>query len=365
MNETRWTTLTLLAALSLLYGCGEVEETAPVRLRAVRTMVAEPGGGARARTFSGTSKSSQESRLSFKVSGTVDALPIKVGDPLRRGQLIARLDPSLYQLEAQQAEASLVQAEAAERNAAAGYQRVRGLYANNNAARSDLDTARANSESAEAQVRSAEKQLELARLSVSYTRLSAAVDCTVAAVEVEVNENVTAGATVATVNCGSELEVELSIPESLIGGLREGMEAAVTFDALPGETFAGTVTEVGVTARAGATFPATVAIAGEQTQLRSGLAAEVRFEFGGGGAVVFLVPLSALVNDDAGSFVYLAEPASEAGEAVVVRRDVELGELTERGVEVRSGLNPGERVITAGTSVVREGLRVLIEDPAA
>jgi multidrug efflux pump subunit AcrA (membrane-fusion protein) len=170
-----------------------------------------------------------------------------------------------------------------------------------------------------------------------------------------------AGSTVALVNCGDGLEVDISVPEGLIGGIEEGMPATLRFDALPEEVLAGTVTEVGVAARAGATFPVTVRIDGDHPGLRSGLAAEATLEFGGeGGQEVILVPLTAVVHEPDGSFVFLAEPDG-AEQATVARRQVQLGELTAEGLEIKGGLTPGDLVITAGTSVIREGLRVRLE----
>ena len=355
--------LSMALLVSVLGGCQTEAPPTEERLRAVRTVIAKADGGDRVRTFSGTSKSSQQSRMSFKVAGTLASVPVEVGEELRRGQLIATLSPASYELEAERAQADLAQARANERNTAAIYERTKSLYADNNAAKSDLDAARAQAESAKAQVGAAEKQLELARLNVSYTRLTAATDCSVASVDVEVNENVNAGTTVATVNCGEQLEVELSIPESLISDLQSGMAATVRFDARPEDTFDATITEVGVAARDGATFPVTVAIdGGEQAgALRSGLAAEVSIRFmdpSDLGAI--LVPLSAVLETPEGVYVFLAEATDVEGEAVVSRRAVELGELTAGGLEIRSGLSPGDRVITAGTSMVREGLRVLV-----
>lgn len=353
-------------------GCGGADSEAPeTPLRSVRSLTVQPTSAGTSRTFAGTSRSSLESRLSFKVSGTLQELPIEVGDTLRQGALVARLDPSLYALEAQRAEASLVQAQAAERNARAAYNRVKGLYADNNATRNDLDTARANAESAQAQVDAAARQLELARLNVSYTELRAATDCTVATVGVEVNENVGVGNTIASVNCGDELEVEMSVPESLIGEVRRGMPATVEFDAIPGVEMAATVSEVGVSA-SGSAFPVTVAIEGTHPRLRSGLAAEVRLQFAEPPSLDehvadrtsserFLVPLSSLVKDGEGSFVFVLE-GSQDGRATVHRRQVVLGELTDQGVEVLSGLRAGDRVVTAGTSVMRDGL--VVADPS-
>ena len=73
----------------------------------------------------------------------------------------------------------------------------------------------------------------------------------------------------------------------------------------------------------------------------------------------FVLPLAAIINDPDGVYVYIAEPAEVKGEALVERRAVKLGELTQDGVEVVEGLAPGDDVIIAGVSVIRPGQRVL------
>ncbi|MDX1569993.1 MAG: efflux RND transporter periplasmic adaptor subunit [Xanthomonadales bacterium] len=353
----------LIVAVALATaGCERSEPQVEEQLRPVRTMVVPEASGARQRTFSGVSSSTQESRLSFKVAGTVTEIPVQVGDELEANALVARLDASPYQLQAQQAEAALRQAEAAARNAAANYERVKGLYENSNASRNDLDAARASAESAQAQVRAAQKALELARLNVSYTRLTVDRNCSVASVEVERNENVSSGTPIAIVNCGAGLEIGLDIPEGLIAGLSQGMPARIAFSAVPGRSFPGVVSEVGVATSANApTFPVTVRVSETDPALRAGLAAEVTFEFRANDRGTQILPVAAVAHDPGGSFVYLAVPG-EAGEAIVTRRPVTLGELTESGIEVREGLNPGERVITAGVSVIRDGQRVLLPE---
>ena len=73
-----------------------------------------------------------------------------------------------------------------------------------------------------------------------------------------------------------------------------------------------------------------------------------------------LLPVTAVINDPRGTFVFVAEPAEADGEAVVRRREVELGELTESGIEVLEGLAIGDRVVIAGISMIRDGQRVLV-----
>ena len=353
----------LLAATFLVTGCGPSEDAFEERLRPVRYLTVSDVSAFRDRNFSGTSKSSRESRLSFKVSGTIINLPVQIGQRLNAGDLIAEVDPASFLLQAQQAQAALVEAQANDRRAAANYERTKGLYANSNASLNDLESARAQAESASAVVRAASKALEIARLNVSYTKLTAGADCSIASLNVEVNENVASGQQVAAVSCGDEYEVTLDLPESLIGSVDEWTPVTVRFGAIPDEEFSGVVSEIAVASTAGsAAFPVVIEIIGSHPSLRSGLAADVTFKFDteasrGGGV---LLPVTAVINDPRGTFVFVAEPAEADGEAVVRRREVELGELTESGIEVLEGLAIGDRVVIAGISMIRDGQRVLV-----
>jgi RND family efflux transporter MFP subunit len=353
----------LLVSALLLAGCGQSDEALEERLRPVRFVTVSDASAFRDRSFSGTSKSSRESRLSFKVSGTIVNVPVQIGQRLKAGDLIAEIDPASYVLQAQQAQASLVEAQANDRRAAANYERTKGLYANSNASLNDLDSSRAQAESASAQVRAASKALEIARLNVSYTKLTADTGCSIASLNVEVNENVAAGQQVAAVSCGDAYEVTLDLPESLIGSVDDSTPVSIRFGAIPGQDFRGTISEIAVSSSSGsAAFPVVVKIDGSHPSLRSGLAADVTFQFDsaasqGGG---FVLPVTAVISDPSGAFVFVAEPNETEGEAVVRRRIVKLGELTQSGIEIADGLKVGDRVITAGISVIREGQRVLV-----
>lgn len=362
MNADFRTASTLAAGLAALTlaSCGADEQTESV-LRPVRYEQVYATGGSRTRAFSGTARAGVESRLSFKVRGTIRRLIVEVGDSVQAGQLIAELDPEDYRLEVQRAEAALAQARAQARNAEVSYERTRLLYENNTASKSDLDAARAAYESAEATVSAYEQGLELARLQLSYTRLTAPAAGAVATVNVEVNENVSPGEAIVLLTSGSRLEVDVSVPEVLIAQVRQGDTVHVTFDALPQREFAAVVTEVGVAATAaGATFPVTVLLQETDPDIRSGMAAEVGFRFGAAGErEVYLVPPVAVGEDRQGRFLFVVEP-TEGERGTVHRRPVEIGELTPDGLEILSGLSDGDRVVTAGVSKVEDGMEVRV-----
>jgi len=354
----------IFAALLLnVTSCSQSQPETEVVLRPVRTHQVFSTGSSRVRTFAGVAQSGVESRISFKVSGTIERLAVRVGESVTRGQLIAEIDPGDYSLQEQDAQAALIQAKAQERNASSSYDRVRGLYENRNASKQDLDAARAAQESAAAGVESAEKRLELARRQLSYTRLTAPQDGSVAEVPVEINENVQIGQTIVLLTSGSNIEVEVAMPGALIARIREEDPVTVHFSALGARTFGARVTEVGVASTGTATtFPVTVVLDNADADIRSGMSAEVSFSFESQGpADRYYVPSVAVGEDRAARFVFVVEPSGEEGVGVVKRKNVTVGEFTDHGLEIREGLSDGDFVVTAGVSKLVDNQRVRFE----
>jgi len=359
------TLLFLVAAPLVLTSCGGEEQVAEEILRPVRVQQVFSSGGDRVRKFTGRARAGVESRMSFKVSGTIRRVPVSVGTRVTAGQLLAELDPENYELQVQDAEASLSRARASERRTLNNYERVRDLYEARNASKQDLDDARAAQESESANVQSIEKKLELAQNQLRYTRLLSPIAANVAKVSVEVNENVQVGQEVVLLTGEAQIEVEVAIPEILIARIREGDDVTVEFDALPGQKILGKVTEVGVAATGTATtYPVTVVVEGSREAMRSGMAAEVSFRFEGGGTDRYTVRSVAIGEDRDGRFVYVVEPGDEPGVGIVHRREVmTAGFSTGEGIEVAQGLNDGEFVVTAGVSRLIDGQRVRFTPP--
>jgi membrane fusion protein, multidrug efflux system len=349
---------TACLAATLLFACGGEEQVPGPVVRPVRTEAVYGTGGSRARSFSGTCRAALESRLSFKVAGTVKHVAVQVGDRVETGQLIAELEARDYELQVQEAEAALKSANAQARNANRNLSRVRSLYENQNASLNDLDAARAAWESAEAQDRAAQNRVALARSQLSYTRLISRMEGSVASVTVEENENVAPGQPVALLTSGSDLEVQVAMPGVLIAQIREGDASTVSFDAIPGKELSGTVTEVGVSSTGMATtFPVTVRLHQADPKCRPGMAAEVTFRFDAGGdRERILVPASAVGEDPEGRFVYVVD-ADDEGKGIVHRRSVTI-RLVGKDIEVLKGLSDGERVVTAGVTRIQDGQKV-------
>lgn len=357
----------VLIPVALFTGsCSEAPVEREAVIRPVRTATIVETSGRDRVAFAGVAKAAIESRLSFRVGGTVEHVAIKVGERVRRGTTLARLDPTDFELSVEQSEASLAQARAALRQAEADYDRTRALYENNNASKAELDAGRAASDSATAQVEAARKGLEQARQQLRYTRLVSPMDGAVSAVDVEVNESVGGGQAVFQLTADSAPEVEIRVPEVMIVHIAPGQAATVVFDAFPGRAFEATVTEVGVTSSGSSTFPVTLRVDDDSGGIRSGMAAEVSLRLPGNrvegdgvasDAPVIHAPLVAVGEDQNGRFVYVVEPAS-GDTATVRRRAVEVGDLSEHGLRIVDGLEAGEIVVTAGVRRLSDGMTV-------
>lgn len=358
--------LVLLAVGSLLLpACGSEPPPEPEGPRVVRAEAFYHEGGARVRTFAGVARAGIETQLSFKVTGTVERVGVEIGDQVAAQDLVAGLDDTDYRIQVEDARAALSRQEAAARNAAATYRRTEALYENNNASLADLEAARANDESARAAVESAQKALERAERQLSYTVLRAPIAGSISRVQIEEGENVQPGAPVATLNSGSRVEVEVSVPEMLITGVDEGQTVTVRFSAVPDRSFQATVTEVGVATQGGSSaYPVRARLEEETDEVRPGMAAEVGFTFESPrGHDVMVVPPSAVAEDIEGRYAFVVREDEEGVERVH-RTDVRVGDLTSEGLEILSGIEDGDVVVTAGVDRLYEDEAVQLWRPA-
>lgn len=355
------------AALLLVAAC---EKQAPTPAseppRQVRVETVSDAGDTVTRRFSGTIQAGTQTKLSFQLGGTITELHLKVGDKVKRSQIVATLKAQDQSLQVQSAAASVRQVEAQLANSRAQYGRIRALYENNTATQADLDQARTAYESAQAGVSAAKKQLELAEAQAGKTVLRCPVDGVVASVAAEAGENVNPGQPVVVLNSGSLVEVEVAVPETVVSEIAVGMPVSVTIDALSGKRFAGTVSEVAVTTgRTATTYPVTATLTEHDDQLREGMAADVELVLGRAkdrGKLV--VNPKAVGEDRQGRFVFVAKPRGGGDLATVHKQSVTVGALESRGLEVKSGVKAGDLVVTAGLTYLTEGKQVRLPKDA-
>lgn len=351
-------------ALIAVAACGGQPEVNEPLIRPVRTQQVQSTGSEQVRSFTGSTAAGAEIALSFKVSGTIMRLYVRLGDAVEGRQRIAQLEPTDYELREGEARAARSLRSAEQRNAESQYDRVRALYENNNASRTELDSARARAESAASLLEANSKKLELASKQLSYTRLEAPVAGLVSEVLGDENENVAAGQTVVVLSTGALPEVEVAIPGHLIAQVKRGDIVKVTLPTLDAAPLPASVIEVGFSAGGGrSAFPVTARLHEEHAAIRPGMAAEVEFRFAGDGEGRLLVPTVAVGEDRRGRFVFVFEPGPD-GVGTARRRAVELGSVTFEDIEITSGIREGETVITAGVRRIQGGARVRLLDAA-
>ncbi len=158
----------------------------------------------------------------------------------------------------------------------------------------------------------------------------------------------------------------MAVPGVVITEVRDGQPVAVRFDAIPGYAFDAVVTEVGVAATGTATtFPVIVRLVDQNEAIRSGMAAEVSFRFQSTqDQDAIFVPAVSVGADREGRFVFVVEPSDEPGVGIVRRRAVEVERRLLAGETMRilSGVEPGERIVTAGVRRLNDGQPVKLGD---
>lgn len=347
------TYITTAIALTLfLAACGSKKTEKKEVIRPVRYQQVFKSGGKHNRTFSGVARANTETRLSFKVSGTIQVLNVKVGQKVRAGQLIASVDASDYVLQVEDAKSSLRNVEAQLQNARSTYNRLRQLYENNNASLSDYEKAKTAYESTKANVSSIKKKIALAQSQVGYTQIIAPRDGVIAEVLVETNENVSPGKPIVQLDSGKELEVKVDIPEVFIAKVKTNDTVQIRFSAKPQKLFKGLVSEVAFAASRGkTTYPVTIKILDEDKQIRPSMTCNVTFVFDYGKASPkMVVPAISVGQDVQGKrYVFVVKNKTKVAKTIV-----QVGELTEEGVEILQGLKEGELVVTAGVSKLKD-----------
>jgi RND family efflux transporter MFP subunit len=352
-----------VAGALLLASCGgkEVKEETvrPVFYQEVVKSIAQ-----NVRSFSGVTQSATEAKLSFKVGGLIENIPVDMGDTVKRGAVIARLDDTDYRINYNKAEASLKNAEAQLAASKSAFLRVENLYVNNNVSLSEYEKAKTQFESAETMVKTARSQLNAAQNQLDYTVLRAPFNGVVSSVMAKENEMTGTGHPVVVFASTNNLEVKTAVPENIVGQISRGQEAKVRFSAFPENDFRGVVTEVSPGIPNASAFPVIVQLTESTSRLFPGMTGTVELSMNGGDFSEnrLAVATDAVGHDQTGDFVYVASKTGENEIFVAEKRYVTLGELRAGGYEIVGGLNRNERVITAGLSFLYDGRKVKLLD---
>ncbi len=231
-----------------------------------------------------------------QVSGTIKNIYVDFNSPVKKGQLIARIDPALFQAQVDQAKANLFSAKANLEKAEATLvdakrtmDRNKELLSKNLIAQSDLDTAETNYETAKASVSAAKSQvsqseaaLNLAETNLRYTKIVSPVDGIVVSRNVDVGQTVAASFQTPTLFTIAQdltkMQIDTSVDEADIGKIKVGQDVEFTVDAYPDITFKGKVWQVRnapITVQNVVTYDVVINVDNPEFKLKPGMTANV------------------------------------------------------------------------------------------
>ena len=306
--------------------------------------------------FAGEVRARVESRLGFRVAGKLVRRQAEPGQRVRAGDVLAQLDPQDYQLAAEAGRAQLAAAATNRDLAAADFKRFKELREQNFISGAELERRDANLRAAQAQFEQAQAQLAGQGNQTAYTRLMADVTGLVTAVDAEVGQVVTAGATVLRIAQDGPRDVLFSVPEDRVTSIKIGSEVEVRSWS-GGATFNGRVREVGASADpVTRTFGIKVAIDGASAPPLGSTVSVLPKALERSGAAVIKLPTSAFRQDGQTAAVWVLEAAT----MTVRLQPVQIATADANDVVVAAGLKPGMQVVVAGVHVLSPGQKVTV-----
>ena len=349
-----------LPVLALLVSCQREVEAPPPEVRPVRTVTVEQRSAGSSVSITGTVQAQNEINLSFRIDGRLIERAVDIGDTVRPGQLIARLDPQNEQssLQATQAQAAAARAQLVE--ARSNYQRMRELVVEDAVSRAQFDQAEALLRTAEAQVEAAQQQVTLATNRLGYTRLVSEVAGIITARGPEPGEVVGAGRMVVQVARAGARDAVFDVPAQVKDSAPKNPDITVALVDDPRITAAGRVREVAPRADpVTGTFAVRVKLNDPPPQMRLGSTVTGRMKLDAVPGIE--IPPTALVRADGRTAVWVVDPQAQT----VSLRQIEVRNADANTVYVASGLKPGDVVVTAGVQALRPGQKVrLLGRPA-
>lgn len=359
--------MALATAMALAFGglTGCSKEKPERVATPVRTALVETVESAAPVRYSANIAPFTQVELAFKSGGVVQSLrqvkgadgrvrSLQEGDWVAQGTVLASVRQDEYRERVAQAKAALARAQATYEHAALDWQRAQTLFAQQALTKPDYDSAKAQYDSAAAAVEESTAQLKQAEIALRDCAIVAPVDAWVLKRNAEIGMVVNQMTNAFVIADTRNVKAVFGIPDLMLSKVKLGGKQAITVEATPG-TFEGKVTAISAAADPKSrVYSIEVTIPNPHNQLRSGMIASLDFAMEGPAVKQPAVQLAAVVRHPGvanGFAVYVAE-----GDPATARmRTIEPGDAHGNRIVVVKGLKPGERVITTGATLVRDG----------
>jgi RND family efflux transporter MFP subunit len=298
--------------------------------------------------------------VSFLVSGKVIFVGPREGDYVKRGQSLASIDPTDYQLALTAATKQKDMAEVAHKRAEDEHRRMKMLYDSNSLAPNDYEKFKAAFDSTARQYEQAVAAENLSRKHLTDATLYSPTGGYIAKRIIEPGYTASVGQPVFEIVQLNPVEVNVGVPETDVHLVRIGQKAEIRIPALPGISFDGTVRVINVSADPNTrTYMTRITVANPKHLLRVGMVAEAAIR---GDKVIpmAILPGDAVVRDPQGAtqvFVYYPDQKR------VYTKRVDIGAIIDKDVEIKSGLSGNELIVLGGQTRLRNGSIVSVTEP--
>jgi RND family efflux transporter MFP subunit len=298
--------------------------------------------------------------VSFLVSGKVIFVGPREGEYVKKGQLLASLDPTDYRLALSASAAKVEQARVAFLRAEDEYGRMKFLYESKSLAANDFEKFKAAFDGTRHKLEEAIAEEGLSRKHLSDATLHAPISGYISKRLIETGYTASASRPVFEIVQLDTVEANIGVPETDVHLVRIGQKVSITFPALPKQSFQGTVRIINVSADPGTrTYMTRIRVPNPGHVIRIGMVAEARI-VGDRKISMMTLPGEAIVRDDQGAtmvFVYFPEQQR------VYRKRVKIGAFRGTEVEIKEGLSGDESIVIAGQDHLRDGMPVTIATP--
>ena len=351
----------LLCISAALTACKEKVEIIE-SVRPIKTMTVSEQASEQIRKFSGIVAAVDSSGLSFEVGGQVASVKVDIGDPVKKGQVLAVLDPESYQLEVDASKAELAKARDNVTRSKAEYERQKRIFEQGAGAKRYMEVAEYSYKAAVSAVELQVARLDLVNRNLRKTTMLSPYDGTIASRSVQPHEEVQAGQKVFEINATGKMEVQLAVPETTIDRIHIDGAATITFPTLPDGPAKGRISYIGSAAAQANAFPVKVELTGPNEKVKPGMTAEVNLDIQDENRQPgYMLPVQAILPAAEANqgYVFVYDPQT----SMVKKTPVRFSGMERKMVIVPDGLSAGEIIAVAGVSFLADGMKVKLMKP--
>jgi RND family efflux transporter MFP subunit len=354
-----WLPIVMAAGATLLVACEREVETVAQEARPVRTITVDKRDGGAPVILTGRIEAEDEAALAFRIAGRVIENTMKLGDRVRPGQVVARLEPHNELNALRAAQASLAAANALLVRSRNHFARQETLVKQGWTSKKAYDAARQELQAAQSQVETAGAQVKVAQDLVSYTELKADGPGVLTEIGPRAGEVVQAGQAIVRLARDGGRDAVFDVPARLLRSAPRDGEIAVSLADDTGVRTTGRVRAVAPQADpVTRTFTIKVALKKPPDAMRLGATVNGHIQLKADAAIE--IPATALVKADREPAVWIVDASS----LTVSMRPVDVGRYDPDKVLISRGLDAGEIVVTAGVHALHPGQKIRLLEPS-